>query len=342
MKKLSFLFAMIFTVTMVMAQNSGNIATIDQFGSNIAEIEQTGSNNTGDIDQGTLGTPVTNNKVPGYAGDWKGGAFIDQIGDGNNASINMHDGGNNGSSVYQLGNNNEGHQDIGTSHSIATSWDLMGVDLDQLGNNNSATQTTVASFGSAGVKRMFVIQDGNYNVADQLSIGGYVNDQNITQIGDNNNNPTESGNAFDVSATTLANPLSLSWAHKPAGDYTQYANQMRGTSHIYVEGSGNNTAQYQEYTVWSRSGENDAWMDVYGDNNNVVQGQLGFQNSSDIDIDGNGNVVTSSQLGDSNLVDIDLVGGSNNCVVGVEQIGNSHDATVFQSGASNFAKVIQQ
>lgn len=342
MKKVIFLFAMVLAVSMAMAQTSGNVATIDQYGSNIAEIEQTGSNNTGDIEQGSVGTPVTNNKVPTYAGDWKGGAFIDQIGDANNASINMHDGGNNGSCIYQFGNNNIGSQDIGTSHSIGTSWDLMGVDLDQIGNNNLASQTTVASFGSAGVKRMFVLQQGNYNVADQLSVGGYQNDQNITQIGNNNNNQDESGNAFDVSATTLANPLSLSWAHKPAGDYTQYANQMRGTSHMYVEGDNNNTYQYQEYTVWSRSGDNDAWMDIYGSENNVVQGQLGYQNSSDIDIVGGGNVVTSSQLGDSNMVDIDLVGGSADCVVGVEQIGNSHDATVFQSGASNFAKIVQQ
>ena len=115
------------------------------------------------IDQGTVATPVTNNKVPGYVGDWIGGAFIDQIGDDNDASINMHDGGTNGSSIYQFGDDNQGYQDIGTSHSIGTSWSLMGVDLDQLGNNNWATQKTVPSFGSAGVKRMFVIQDGNYN-----------------------------------------------------------------------------------------------------------------------------------------------------------------------------------
>ena len=342
MKKLSFLFAMLLGVSFAMAQNSGNVATIDQFGSNIAEIEQSGSNNMGDIDQGTSGTPVTNNKVPSSAGDWKGGAFIDQIGDGNDAAINMHDGGNNGSSVYQYGNDNKGYQDIGTSQSIGTSWDLMGVDLDQLGNNNWATQTTVASFGSAGVKRMFVLQDGDKNVADQLSVGGYSNNQNITQIGNNNNNPAESGNAFDVSATTLANPLALSWAHKPAGDFTQYANQMRGTSHMYIEGDNNNTYQYQEYSVWSKSGENDAMMDIYGSENNVVQGQLGEYNSSDIDIDGDGNVVTSSQLGDSNIVDVDLIGGSNNCVVGIEQVGDGHSATVFQSGASNFAKIIQQ
>ena len=83
-------------------------------------------------------------------------------------------------------------------------------------------------------------------------------------------------------------------------------------------------------------------MDVLGNENNVVQGQLGEYNSSDIDLEGDGNVITSSQLGDNNMVDIDLLAGSNNNVVGVEQVGNDHSATVMQSGVSNFAKIIQQ
>ncbi|MBK3516953.1 hypothetical protein [Carboxylicivirga marina] len=347
MKKVVFLLSMLVCAGLVMAQNSGNEADIEQYGSNIAEIEQTGSDNDADIIQGSLATPVTNNKVPTNAGDWKGGAFIEQIGDDNTASITMQGGGNNGSSIYQDGDDNEGHQDIGTSQTIGTSWDLMGLDLDQIGNNNMATQRTVRSFGSAGVKRMFVIQEGDYNVATQLSVGGYSNNQSITQTGNNNNNATVSGNVFDISATTLGNPLDLPFkmsngSTDVSGDYTQYSNQMFGNAVINVTGDNNNTYQYQEYSVWSVSGRNDAWIDIIGDNNDVVQGQLGEYNDSDIDIDGNGNVVTTSQFGDSNIIDVDLVGGSTNCVVGIEQTGNSHSATVYQSGASNFAKIIQQ
>ncbi|MCJ7696312.1 MAG: hypothetical protein MUO40_12940 [Anaerolineaceae bacterium] len=317
-----------------------NTATVDQYGTNIGIINQTGLDNDAAIDQGTLATPVTNNKVPGYVGDWIGGAFIDQVGVDNDASINMHNGGNNGSSVYQFGDDNKGYQDIGTSHSIGTSWTLMGVDLDQLGDNNWATQKTVSSFGSAGVKRMFVIQDGDYNIADQLSIGGYTNAQDIVQKGDNNNNPTESGNAFDLSATGLANPLSLPWAHKPAGDYTQYSNQMYGTTHMYVEGNDNNTAQYQEYTVWGLSGRNHAMLDLYGNTNDVAQGQLGEYNSSDFDILGDGNVVTGLQWGDSNIATVYILG--NNNVAAIEQLNDGNNGSINQVGSGNTGLILQQ
>ena len=338
MKKLFALLTVVFFASFMMAQN--NTATVDQFGTNIGKINQTGLLNTANIDQGTLATPVTNNKVPSYSGDWIGGAFIDQLGSNNDASINMHNGGNNGSSVYQSGDYNQGYQDIGTSQSIGTSWSLMGVDLDQVGDHNYANQQTVASFGSAGVKRMFVIQTGDYNVADQLSIGGYTNAQDITQIGNNNNNPTQSGNTFDLSATGLTNPLNLPWAHKPAGTFTQYSNQMHGTTHMYVNGNDNNTAQYQEYTVWSLSGRNHAMLDLYGNTNDVAQGQLGEYNSSDFNISGDGNIVSGLQHGDSNIATVDILG--NNNVAAIEQLGNGNDGSINQVGSGNTGLILQQ
>jgi hypothetical protein len=338
MRKLFALLTVVFFAGFMMAQD--NDASVTQYGSNIGIVTQTGSSNNGDIIQGSLATPVTNNKVPGYSGDWIGGAFINQLGGNNDASINMHNGGNNGSSVYQAGDDNNGYQDIGTSQSIGTSWNLMGVDLDQIGNSNWATQKTISSFGSAGVKRMYVAQTGDNNIADQLSIGGYGNDQHISQIGNNNNNPSESGNTYDVSATTLTDPLALPWAYKPAGDYTQYSNQMHGTTKMDVLGNGNNTYQYQEYTVWALSGQNDATMSVNGDNNDVAQGQLGEYNSSDIDIAGSGNVMTNSQWGDSNTATI-YVNGNNN-VGGIEQVNNGNIGDIYQVGNGNTGLILQQ
>lgn len=338
MKHLLVVLTIILFASLSFAQD--NSSTIEQYGANIGIITQTGSDNNADIDQGTAASPVTNNKVPAYAGDWKGGAFIDQMGINNDASINMHDGGNNGSSIYQFGDENKGYQDIGTSQTIATSWTLMGVDLDQLGSGNWATQKTIASFGSAGIKEMFVIQDGNENVADQLSIGGYVNNQSITQVGSYNNNPTASANSYDVSSTGLVDPLSLPWAHKPIGDFTQYSNQMRGNTVIDVVGDGNNTFQYQEYSVWSLSGENDAFMDVTGNYNDVAQGQLGEYNSSDIDIIGSSNVVTNSQFGDSNIGTIYVEGDLN--VAGIQQTNNGNDGNVYQVGSGNTGLILQQ
>lgn len=339
MKKLVFLFAMVFAVSMAMAQISGNVATIDQYGSNIAVIEQTGDLNEGIITQGADGSPVYNAHVPGYAGDWKEGAFIYQTGTDNDAEIDVNVS-SNGSRIDQLGDYNWAKQEVNTSSTRTTDWDRMGVDINQDGNHNLANQKTVASFGTVGIQGMKINQVGDYNVADQLSIGGWGQTVEIDQIGNNNNNPTQSGNTYNVSATTLADPLNLSWAHKPSGDFTQYTYENQGVTHMYVEGNDNNTYQYQEYDIWSVSGQNDAWMDIIGSRNNVAQGQLGDLNSSEIDIEGDGNVVTSSQFGNSNMVKIGVVGNTN--VVGVQQVGNLHDATVFQSGDSNFAKVIQQ
>jgi len=305
MKRLIILLTMAFAFSFAMAQNT---AYVDQYGTNIADVEQIGTDNFADVDQGALGSSVSNNKVPGNNGDWRDGAFITQIGDDNRATIDV-DGSSNGSDIYQFGSGNEGIQDINTSGTHGTSWDLMGVDLDQLGNDNYALQTTVKSFGSSPIKRMYVIQNGDGNVVNQLSIGGYANSQHIVQVGNNNNNPVESGNTLDVSATGLANPLDLPWTFTNQGgysstnDYTQYSNQMKGVAHIYVDGDGNNTFQYQE-TSWSDKG-NTATIDIAGNNSDVVQGQKGDYNSSILDLDGDGNIVTSSQYGDHNQVEVD-------------------------------------
>ncbi len=338
MKKLVFFFAMVFAVGTALAQS--NVATINQYGTNIAEIEQAGSANAGIINQGTNVSPVTNSG-PNNPGNWLYGAFIDQIGNNNEAKITMNSS-SNGASIDQKGNFNKAEQELNAPISKTTSWDRMGLDIDQIGSYNNAAQKTVGSFGCYGVQGMMIKQEGDYNIANQLSVGGMSNVTEITQIGNNNNNPTKSGNVYDVSATTLADPLSLPFAHRPTGDYTQYTNQMLGTTHIYVEGDNNNTYQHQEYRVWSTSGRNNAWIDIYGSNNDVAQGQLGESNSSDIDIlGGNNNVITSSQYGDNNFVKISLALGSDNCIVGVEQVGNSHSATVSQNGDFNFAKVVQ-
>jgi len=224
----------------------------------------------------------------------------------------------------------------------------MGIDAEQIGDNNHATQRTISSFGSVGIKPMSVYQNGDANVADQVSVGGYGQIQRIRQIGDNNNNSTTSLNTFDLGTTTLANPLTA-LAFKFTGQngiatppMTQYSNQMFGSAIMNVTGDNNNTYQFQEYSVWSLSGRNIATLDLVGDNNDVAQGQLGEYNNSDIDIagSGDGNVVSTSQLGDSNIADVDIIGSFN--IVGVQQTGDLHSATISQTGNSNFTKVVQQ
>lgn len=346
---------MVFAVAMAMAQ-TGNVATIDQYGTNMGEITQEGNSNMGNIDQGTAFETVTN--IPSTY--HLSGAWIDQIGDGNNASIasqndgSMYNSGNgNAGSIYQDGNINIALQVLSshTSQRAKTSV-RVAVEIDQIGNENEAHQSTRGNFGSYGIQQMWIDQIGANNYANQYSNGGMQSVMTVKQEGSNNGNALSA----DVAATGLSSPLSLLWGtlmhsansgginagEVSSGTYTQYQNGRYSVAVIDVLGSNNKTTQAQEFTDWVASGANVAYIDIIGDENAVVQGQIGEASSSDIDIDGSGNIVASSQLGDSNIVDIDLVGGSMNCVVGVEQIGNGHSATVFQSGVSNFAKVIQR
>lgn len=332
-KLLTLTFGLLFVASFAFAQNN---ATINQYGTNIGQITQTGSSNAGTINQGADGAAVANS---GSNTSWLYGAFIDQDGNTNTAEIDMNSS-QNGASIYQGGNDNWAKQELNAQISKTTNWDRMGLDIDQIGDNNWANQKTVASFGSYGVQGMAIVQSGNYNKADQLSIGGMQNVTEITQIGDNNNNSAMSGNSYDVSATGLTDPLLLAYAHKPAGTFTQYAYQGKGTTHMYVNGNNNNTYQYQEYTVWSTYGANDAMMDVIGSENDVAQGQIGTYNFSDIDVSGSNNVVTTGQVGDNSDATLNIQGDYN--VAGVQQTSSGNSATINQIGSGNTGLIIQQ
>lgn len=342
MKKLSLILIALFAVGFVIAQNT---ATINQFGSNIGSVTQSGGNdNQATIQQGFAGAAVTNNL--NQPTGWKQGSYIQQIGSSNEASATVRTSAN-GTSIYQEGNSNFSTQEVGSTYHETTSLTIMGIDAEQIGNDNHATQKTIMSFGSAGIKPMTVYQEGNSNVADQVSVGGYGQIQRIRQVGDNNNNPNSSLNAFDLTSTTLSNPLTAlnyrfnnGYGTTIQPPLTQYANQMYGSAIMNVYGNNNNTYQFQEYSVWSKSGRNNMTLDLIGNNNDVAQGQLGEYNNSDLDIEGSGNVVSTSQLGDSNIADVYILGSLN--VVGVQQTGNLQSATVFQNGSSNFTSVVQQ
>lgn len=348
MKKLSILFAMLFAVTFAMAQT--NEATLDQYGTNLAKIEQIGSLNNADVDQGTALQSVSNNHVPNYSTDHEWGAWIKQDGVSNIAVINQQ--GSSGSAdINQNGSLNKAYQDIYTSASGATANTRKGLDIDQIGVENEAHQLTRASFGSYGIKKMYIDQIGGNNYANQYSNGGMASTMTVRQEGSNNVNAVSA----DITATGLASPLSLPWGTlMPAansggidavkitnGDYTQYQNGRYSEAIINILGSNNKTTQAQEFTVWSVSGKNKAYIDITGDSNAVVQGQMGEENTANVDITGSGNIVATSQLGDSNTIDVDILIGSDLNTVGVQQTGDFHSATVLQSGLNNMATVVQ-
>jgi len=356
MKKLIFLFAMVFSTGYLMAQNTStvtqdgfsNLATVDQYGKNLTQIEQIGSGNKAIVDQGTALQSQSNYRVPAYSTDHEWGAWVKQDGVSNSASINQQ--GSSGSAdINQDGSLNVAVQDIHTFASGATANTRKGLDIDQIGNRNESIQLTRASFGSYGIKKMYVDQIGNDNYANQYSNGGMASTMTIKQEGSNNGNAVSS----DVAATGLSSPLSLAWGTlmHPAnsggidavkishGGYTQYQNGRYSTATIDITGDGNKTTQAQEFTVWSVSGQNSATLFISGNDNAVIQAQMGEYNSSDVDVTGNGNVISTSQLGDSNSIDIDVLGSFN--IAGIQQAGDSHSATVLQMGSNNFAQITQ-
>ncbi|MCX6328348.1 MAG: hypothetical protein NTZ85_02380, partial [Bacteroidia bacterium] len=210
---------------------SSDVANITQYGTNRADIDQTGNSNQATIVQGAPGNHVYNLYEPSYhpAGDWAMGAYIKQNGNSNTASI-IERASDTYAHIYQTGNRNIGSQDIGTYESKAnyiTFSPHRGVLIDQIGSDNQAYQTTVASFGCYGIDNMQILQQGNWNYANQYSQGGMASVMEIFQTGNSNNS-------------------------------VQYQDGRFSRAHAGITGSSNITNQYQLYTVWSVSGVNSA------------------------------------------------------------------------------------
>ena len=266
------------TITQAGTNNAG---TINQYGTNLADIQQTGDDNTAQIDQGASGSPVSNNHLPAYAGDWWLAAYIEQTGSVNYATTAQRR-----SSTYshikQTGDDNTATQDIDTSQSKANSTysPRRGVQIDQVGNGNEAHQTTLASFGCFGIQNMQILQTGNDNYAQQDSIGGMSCVMEIFQEGDGNSS-------------------------------TQYQDARFSVAHVDILGDNNTTSQTQQYTSWGDSCDSDALIDIIGDGNTANQSQTGEFHFADIDVLGDGNFASQTQTGDSQSSTISQTGNGN-------------------------------
>ncbi|MDH5364674.1 MAG: hypothetical protein OEW82_05875 [Dehalococcoidia bacterium] len=296
---------------------SGQSATINQYGTNLAQIDQSGgNNNTATINQGAPGKPVTNFHKPAYASDWIIGSWIEQVGSDNIASTTVAfdgsasgSGNSNSTRIYQNGVENTATQVIGSYSSYTNSnKPYKAIEIDQVGNENTASQTTTSSFGCYGIQNMVTLQTGNSNYAQQDSVGGMASTMEIFQTGNGNSS-------------------------------TQYQWARYSTAHVDIQGNNNITDQYQKYTVWSLSGVDDAYIDIIGDDNIATQSQIGEYNDADIDITGSGNQAYQTQTGDSNYAKINVLG--NNNYASQTQTGNGHSSTISQTGDGNSATVVQ-
>ncbi|HPG40732.1 MAG TPA: hypothetical protein PLP19_16820 [bacterium] len=323
--------------------NSHN-ASVQQYGRNYADVDQNGGNgNKAVVAQGASGAPVNNYYQPGYASDWKEGAYVVQTGNTNDALIDMNS--NNGEAgIFQTGDLNQGSQELNsTYHRTNANKGYMAIEIKQIGNENVADQKTLASFGSYGIQKMLVFQEGNLNNANQLSKGGMASEINVKHVGNNNTGAA----SVDVAATGLASPLALSWTGPQAADvtngvYSQFQDGRYSKAVIDVAGDGNKTTQAQQYTVWSTSGANEATLGIVGNDNASIQGQHGESNDSFINVSGSGNVIATSQAGDNHIADIDLLGSSDTNIAAIQQTGIGQSGTIMVNGVNNFSQIIQQ
>lgn len=280
------------------AENTANVA---QYGNGLdADVDQIGDTNKATVAQGAEGAAVNSGPLVGYVS----GAVIYQKGNSNEASTTWHVG-NLGTRITQTGNENLGTQDLASTSGYKAG--KYAIDIQQVGNNNEASQITQAKYGTYGIQEMLILQTGNLNIGNQTSISGISHGAEIIQTGDSNNS-------------------------------TQYQDGMKDVVKANMIGNSNVTNQTQSYTLWGLT-ERTATIDILGDSNNVTQSQFGVSSTADIDITGNTNIATQNQVGNNNIAKLTQSGNSN--VASQTQTGEGNSSTVSQVGNFNTAMVVQ-
>ena len=307
MKKLVFLFAMVFVVGMAMAQNTAtttqegtsNSAATTQIGAlNDANVDQTGTSNFVTVlSQGNSNTAVAsqNGTQNGYASRPDLG-YIKQIGSSNQAFLR------------------EGVVGVTTSN-YADGF------IDQSGNGNYAELNISGEYHNFAEHGITQIQIGEETPGNNAVIteAYYGNDMDVYQSG--------SGN--DVTGEIN-------------GSYSQFFVDQIGTGNtglVYIEGSNNGEPSWwtksstlRALNLLSQTGsDNDAEINQVGDNNTFVVTQ-----------EGTDNYAYSNQLGNGNAASIVQQGSAVNYNhAEVEQYGDDNDAGIAQSADNNTAYIYQ-
>lgn len=314
MKKLVILFAMVFAVSMAMAQHTSTVL-------------ETGVNNSATITQGFDGGGAS---LEGNI------SFVEQIGDNNDADVTQTNNGFGGqhheSAIYQTGNTN----DASVEQRNATG----NAFVDQNGNGNIANVLESGNFDlphpAAGLAPYdaYVLQTGNNNTVN-MGIYGDRSASAAIQVGDNN-----------IITQSLGQDVGEKVYQSSA-----YANQLgdRNEAIQIMEGqgfAGNIDVLFERERIWQTGNDNyarqlqtdDGLTTIYttnyaevrqtGDNNDSWQTQTGSQNDSRVAQTGNNNWSTTVQTGNMNDID-------------VTQFGNANWSSVTQTGSTNDV-VVQQ
>jgi hypothetical protein len=253
MKKLVFLFAMVFAVSMAMGQS--NSSTVDQTGNNQnALVIQSGSSNSSDVDQTSPAGSVNN-------------ATVNQTGNSNTADVDQVQQnsvvGANNATLTQIGNSNNG-----TQTQVGTWTGYMNATMLQNGSNNTGTQIQ-SSYNETAT--MTQLQDGNTGIQNQS--GNYVSAA-MTQSGLNNyGNQLQSGlnNSMTLSQTGNSNE---SYQTQSGGTWNPPGGHRAVTT---ILGDDNYTSQQQSGTT-----SNNASIDQTANSSSAEQTQTGSYNQATI------------------------------------------------------------
>lgn len=274
MKKLVFLFALVFAVSMAMAQH-------------MDVVNQTGNSNKAYVDQGFL-VPTG----PGLPGNV---AYVDQIGDRNHADVDQYNGGFAGDAhdakVWSQGNDNTAkiYQERAAGDAIIT----------QIGNANWADIFESGNLYDGapmnGAYDAFAYQEGNANVTT-IDIWGTNATAYAVQVGNSNKIDQDLGSGmgekvgnsdFDARQYGDRNTaIQMMDGEGWAGGITAVNNY--GT--IYQDGNDNTAKQYMQEGGFPAAANNFAGATQVGNANWSEQWQTGMGNSS-----------THSQIGNSNI-----------------------------------------
>ncbi len=286
MKKLIFLFAMVFAVSMAMAQHSstvtetgndnsamitqgfdgsgaalpGNVSTVDQTGNeNDATVLQMnngygGQNHNSDIDQmGDMNSASVEQQ------NATGDAFVEQIGDGNTAD------------VLESGNFGMAHPAAGLAPYDAY--------VSQTGDNNEVYMTIYGTDAASAA-----IQNGDDNLITQ-------------QLGQGNGDKVQNSSAYANQQGDRNEAMQVMEGQGFAGDIDILFEKER----IWQTGDGNYAYQLQTDDNIP-GGLNYAEVRQTGDWNESWQTQTGLNNSSIVTQNGDMNWSTSTQIGNENEV----------------------------------------
>lgn len=352
MKKLSFLFAMVFAVSMAMGQNTSNTSEIVEEGVNQeATVDQQGvGDNTSLVTQqnaNNVATVIQINPVfDGSGEDDDNLSTVLQTGKNNTATVSQTN--DHGSGDYagpggvleayveQSGDGNDAEQIQGPANQMGTSM----ASIVQGGNNNLAFQHQLKYSNQA-----FIDQSGNGNVAMQaqdteLPEEGSANYASITQSGNNNTSEQEqNGWSNDIVAVQSGNGNTAS--------QTQLNSSWVSSSSVMQ--SGNNNSAYQA----SLGNLNNALIEQYSNGNRASQRQLsgdatpdGYPALNNAEIyqwGGNGNEAIQNQINEAGNVSNHAIiwqNGANN-IATQGQWGGFNSSTISQTGNGHVANLTQ-